>query len=98
VAFDVYEQRAKQVANLDFDDELNEEFERQVARLNAMQSLPLPEPSRPVAVVYGKEDRRWFQTFSEAATFAREAFHPGAYAIRNLAEPAPYVPMVTIKN
>ena len=98
MAFNVYEQRAKQVGNLDFDDEPNEVFERQVARLNAMQNLPLPEPSRPVAVVYGTEDRCWFSTFSEAAKFAREAFQPGAYAIRNLSEPAPYVPMGPIKN
>jgi hypothetical protein len=78
--------------------ELDEEFERQVARLNALQGQPLPEPSKPVAVVYGAEERRWFPNFSEAAKFAREAFQPGAYAIRNFADSAPFVPMVTIKN
>jgi hypothetical protein len=82
----------------EFDDDTDEAFERHVARLNFLQGQPLPEPSKPVAVVYGEDERRWFFSFAEAAKFAREAFKPGAYAIRNLSEPAPFVPMVTIKN
>jgi hypothetical protein len=82
----------------EFDDDLDDAFERHVALLNDLQSQPLPEPSKPVAVVYGNEERRWFFSFAEAAKFAREAFKPGAYAIRNLSDPAPFVPMVTIKN
>jgi streptogramin lyase len=82
----------------EFDDDTDEAFERHVARLNDLQGQPLPEPSKPVAVVYGDDERRWFFSFAEAAKFAREAFEPGAYAIRNLSEPAPFVPMVTIKN
>jgi streptogramin lyase len=82
----------------EFDDDADETFERHVARLNDLQGQPLPEPSKPVAVVYGDDERRWFFSFAEAAKFAREAFTPGEYAIRNLSEPAPFVPMVTIKN
>jgi hypothetical protein len=82
----------------EINDDTDEVFERHVARLNDLQGQPLPEPSKPVAVVYGDDERRWFFSFAEAAKFAREAFEPGAYAIRNLSEPVPFVPMVTIKN
>jgi hypothetical protein len=86
------------MGNLDFIDDLDDEFDRQVARLNHLQSQALPEPARPVALVCGEEPPRWFVTFSEAARFARGAYRPGAYAIRNLTDPPPFVPMVTIKN
>jgi hypothetical protein len=79
----------------DFDDDRDDVLDRHVARLNHLQTQPLPEPSKPVALVYGDDERRWFFSFAEAAKFAREAFEPGAYAIRNLSDPAPFVPMVT---
>jgi hypothetical protein len=82
----------------EFDDDADEAFERHVALLNVLQRLPLPEPSKPVAVVYGDNERSWFFSFPEAAKFARDSFLPGSYAIRNLSDPAPFVPMVTIKN
>ena len=86
------------MSSSEFDDDRDDAFERHVALLNDLQGQPLPEPSKPVALVYGNEERRWFFSFAEAAKFAREAFKPGAYAIRNLSDPAPFVPMVTVKN
>ncbi len=82
----------------EFDDDADEAFERHVALLDDLQNQPLPEPTKPVAVVYGDEERRWFFSFAEAAKFARDSFQPGSYAIRNLSDPAPFVPMVIIKN
>jgi hypothetical protein len=86
------------MSTVEMNDDFDVAFERHVALLNDLQALPLPEPSKPVALVYGDKEQRWFFSFAEAAKFAREAFEPGAYSIRNLADPTPFVPMVTIKN